>query len=68
MTLKTDGEVVRSSSQGCPAGGCSLQIGLGEPLDMTAYSGGAHSAELRAVDGAGKVSKIEWTINVSPQV
>jgi sugar lactone lactonase YvrE len=66
MTLKIDGVVERSSSQACQAGGCSLPMGVFQPLSMTKFSGGAHTAELRAEDGAGNVAKRVWTVNVDP--
>lgn len=66
MTLKIDNDVVRTKTQECDPGGCMLRLGLGEPLNMSAYTGGAHPAELRVVDGAGNVASKSWTINVDP--
>lgn len=67
ISLKIDGQVVKSKTQECPTGGCSLPLGAGQTLDLASYDGGAHPAELRAVDGAGNVAKKVWTINVSPK-
>jgi hypothetical protein len=64
MTLKIDGAAVKSASQTCPKGGCSLS--LSGTINMAAYVGGAHPAELVASDGAGNVQKKNWTININP--
>jgi sugar lactone lactonase YvrE len=66
VQLKIDGVVVRGVSQACAAGGCSTTLGLKQPLDTTAYSGGSHPAELIATDGAGNSRKRSWTLNVDP--
>lgn len=66
MALKIDGEVVRSKTQECPSGGCGSILGFGQPLNMAAFEGGAHPAELRVADGAGNVAKKVWSINVNP--
>jgi hypothetical protein len=67
ISLKIDGQVVKNQTQTCPAGGCSLMLGVGSTLDMSVYDGGAHPAELVAVDGAGNTAKKAWTINVDPK-
>jgi streptogramin lyase len=67
MTLKIDGNVIRNVSQTCPAGGCGKLFGFSSTINMANYSGGAHPAELIAVDGAGNVRKRSWTINVDPE-
>ena len=67
MTLKIDGAVIKSVSGTCPAGGCSRLFGFGPTIDMSSYGGGAHPAELIAVDGAGNTRKRTWTINVVPK-
>ena len=64
LVLKVDGSVIKSASQTCPKGSCSLS--LSGSLNMASYSGGAHPAELVATDGAGKTTKKAWTINVNP--
>ncbi len=66
IALKIDGQIVKSQTQTCPAGGCSLGLGAGSTIDMSAYDGGAHPAELVATDGAGNTAKKSWTINVVP--
>ena len=65
LQLKIDGSVVASSSQSCPAGGCGASIS--KSINMASYSGGAHAAEVIAVDGAGHVTTHLWTINVDPE-
>jgi hypothetical protein len=67
VQLKIDGAVVRSVSQACAAGGCSTALGVKQPLDTTAYDGGAHPAELIATDGAGNTRKRTWAMNVVPK-
>ena len=67
LTLRIDGKVVKTATQACPNGGCSLNLAKGISLDMASYKGGSHPAELIATDGAGLVSKKEWTINISPK-
>jgi 6-bladed beta-propeller/NHL repeat len=69
MTLKIDGEVIKSASGSCQGGGCSKSFGfagIGVEIDMSKYDGGAHPAELTATDGAGNTRKRSWTINVVP--
>jgi sugar lactone lactonase YvrE len=66
LTLKIDGAVVASTSQTCSAGGCAKSFGSGVSVNMSAYKGGSHSAELIATDGAGNARKRAWTINVDP--
>ena len=65
LELKIDGKVVKNTTQGCPSGGCSASIS-GE-IDMAAYKGGAHPAELVARDAAGNIGKKTWTINIDPK-
>jgi 6-bladed beta-propeller/NHL repeat len=70
MTLKIDGNVVKSVSGSCQGGGCSKSFGfagIGVEIDMSKYDGGAHPAELTATDGAGNTRKRSWTINVTPK-
>jgi hypothetical protein len=64
FVFKIDGSVVKSQSLTCPAGGCAAM--LSGTVNMTAYAGGAHPAELVATDGAGNVAKKSWSINVDP--
>lgn len=64
VSLRIDGKVVKSFDQSCTYGAC--YGALEASVDMAAYTGGAHSAELVAKDGAGNVSKDSWTINVNP--
>ncbi|MGC1853655.1 MAG: 6-bladed beta-propeller [Solirubrobacterales bacterium] len=64
LVLRIDGQQVASSSQACPDGGCSGT--LSKSIDMSAYSGGAHPAELVVTDGAGNTATKHWTINVDP--
>lgn len=66
ITLKIDGNVIKTASGTCPAGGCSRMLGIGPTIDMSNFQGGAHPAELVASDGAGNVAKRNWTINVDP--
>lgn len=65
LQLKIDGNVVATSAGTCSAGSCTKTL-FGE-INMAAYSGGAHPAELIATDGAGNVRKRAWTINVDPE-
>lgn len=65
LTLKIDGALVKEKAQSCPLGGCSLEFGS-TSLNMLAYRGGEHHAELIAVDGAGNTRKKAWTIRVDP--
>lgn len=65
LTLKIDGSVVKTATQTCSVGGCSLSFGTAA-IDMSAYSGGSHPAELVATDGAGNIRKRSWNINVDP--
>ncbi len=65
ISLKIDGALVKSKTQSCPAGDCSLSLGLNS-INMAAYDGGAHPAELVVTDGAGNVAKKVWTVNVDP--
>lgn len=65
LVLKIDGQVVRSTTQNCTAGGCGAWI-IGS-IDLATYKGGAHAAELIATDIGGNVNKKVWTINVNPQ-
>jgi len=64
ITLKVDGSTVKSVSKTCPDGGCEEVLSSG--IDTTNYSGGAHSAELIATDGAGNIARRAWTMNVDP--
>ena len=66
MTLKIDGNVVKTVSQTCSEGGCSKSLGIFTNINMANYGGGAHPAELIASDGAGNTRKRTWTINVDP--
>jgi streptogramin lyase len=65
ITYKIDGKVVNSVNQSCPSGGCSAT--LAGTIDMAAYDGGAHAAELVATDAAGNVKTFTKTINVDPK-
>ena len=65
LSLKIDGKVVKSVTQSCPNGGCSAALGT-NTIDMTAYAGGSHPAELIATDVANRVAVKSWTINVNP--
>lgn len=65
LTLKIDGSVVTSVSGTCGGGSCGKSFS-GGTTGMAAYEGGAHEAELVAVDGAGNVARKAWTINVNP--
>lgn len=62
--FKIDNAVVDSRTPACPGGGCSLMFS--GSINMSAYAGGSHPAELIATDGAGNVAKKTWTINVDP--
>lgn len=65
MSLKIDGNVVKSMTQSCSSGGCAAS--LAGTIDLSSYEGGAHPAELVAIDRAGNVASKAWTINVNPQ-
>jgi sugar lactone lactonase YvrE len=64
LVAKIDGAPVASWTGACPDGACKAT--LAKTIDMSAYSGGAHPAEITAIDGAGNTSKKLWTINVDP--
>jgi sugar lactone lactonase YvrE len=65
IALKIDDKVVVSSNQACPNGGCTGL--LWNALDVAQYEGGAHPAELVALDAAGNVARHTWTMNVDPK-
>jgi streptogramin lyase len=65
LAYKLDGKVAASTTQTCPSGGCSAT--LSGSINMAAYSGGAHPAELIATDAAGNVKKFTATVNVDPK-
>ncbi len=60
-----DGKQVASWTNSCVDGGCDATIA--KAIDMSAYSGGSHPAEVVATDGAGNVTKKTWTVNVDPE-
>jgi sugar lactone lactonase YvrE len=64
ITFKIDGQQVGSASQTCPDGGCKET--LSKQISMAAYSGGSHTAEVIATDGAANSIAKRWTINVDP--
>jgi sugar lactone lactonase YvrE len=66
LVLKIDGQVVKSVTQSCPNGGCSATLGASS-INMLAYAGGAHPAELIATDVANQAAAKKWTINVNPK-
>ncbi|HET8861917.1 MAG TPA: hypothetical protein VFM94_01545 [Solirubrobacterales bacterium] len=63
--FKIDGKTVKSVTQSCPNGGCGAT--LSGSIDMAAYNGGAHPAELVATDAAGNTFKVKGTFNVDPK-
>jgi hypothetical protein len=65
IAYKIDGKVVNNVNQSCPSGGCSVT--LAGTINMAAYDGGAHAAELVATDAAGNVKTFSKTINVDPK-
>jgi tripartite motif-containing protein 71 len=65
LIAKIDGKEVASWTGACIEGGCKATIS--KVIDMSAYSGGSHPAEVIATDGAGNVTKKAWTINVDPE-
>jgi hypothetical protein len=65
LSLKIDGKSVATTTNACPEGGCKAVVA--KSVDMAAYSGGAHEAELVATDGAGNTTTKRWTINVDPK-
>ena len=65
VALKIDGQQVASTSQSCPEGGCNET--LAKQISMAGYSGGSHTAEVVATDGAGNSAAKRWTINVDPE-
>jgi streptogramin lyase len=64
LVYKLDGKVAASTTQPCPNGGCSAT--LAGSINMAAYDGGAHPAELIATDAAGNIKKFAATVNVDP--
>lgn len=64
VVLKIDGATVNPVSQACTNGGCSET--LSGAINTASYSGGAHSAELIATDGAGNTARRTWSMNVDP--
>jgi len=65
ITYKIDGKVVNTVNQTCPAGGCTAA--LSGSINMAAYKGGAHKAELIATDAAGNTKAFSKTLNVDPK-
>lgn len=64
LVAKIDGKEVASWANACPDGGCKATIS--KAVDMRAYAGGSHPAEVIATDGAGNMTTKAWTINVDP--
>jgi sugar lactone lactonase YvrE len=64
LQLKIDGAVVKSTSGTCSAGGCEKFFF--SSINMASYAGGAHKAELVAIDGAGNYRTKTWTMNIDP--
>jgi sugar lactone lactonase YvrE len=64
LVFKIDGKELKGTSQSCPNGAC--EAALTGSISMAPYKGGAHTAEVIAIDGAGLVTKKAWTINVNP--
>lgn len=58
-------QVGESLTQTCEAGSCPKSKTFW--IDMSTYTGGAHSAVMTAEDLAGNVRKRAWTINVDPE-
>ncbi|HVO53370.1 MAG TPA: NHL repeat-containing protein, partial [Solirubrobacterales bacterium] len=65
LVLKVDGVPAESNKNGCPSGGCKAS--LSEAVNVADYTGGAHTAELIATDGAGNSTSKKWTLNVDPK-
>jgi NHL repeat len=65
LTLKIDGNVVKTTTQSCPNGGCGASISAS--INMATYKGGAHPAEVIATDLGGNTTTKKWTINVNPK-
>jgi DNA-binding beta-propeller fold protein YncE len=65
LTFKLDGQVISTVNQSCPNGGCTRSFF--SAIDTTEYKGGAHPAELVAIDDAGLVTRKAWTVNVVPE-
>jgi tripartite motif-containing protein 71 len=65
LKLIIDNHSVTSETQACMLGGCPAAIAI--PVDMSAYSGGAHEAEVVATDQAGNKQSHHWTINIDPE-
>ncbi len=65
LAVKIDGQVVTARNEACSTGACELSLSRSE--DMLKYSGGAHQAEVTAVDGRGNTVAKRWTINVDPE-
>ena len=64
LIAKIDGKQVASWTGTCPDGACKATIS--KAIDMNAYGGGSHPAEVVATDGAGNAATKAWTINVDP--
>lgn len=64
LNLRVDGKEVKGAAATCPKGACSLTVS--GSLNMAAYAGGAHTAEIVATDAAGNVARKAWTLNVDP--
>ena len=66
IELKIDGKQAAATTPlDCPDGGCEAH--LQQTINMAAYDGGAHPAEVIAKDGAGNTTVQNWTINVDPE-
>lgn len=63
MSIKVDGNVVDSTSPGCPSGGCSLTREWS--LTSSSYAVGAHSVEVAATDAAGRFTTKSFNINIA---
>jgi sugar lactone lactonase YvrE len=64
FAFKIDGKTIKSVTQACVSGGCGAT--LSGSINMAAYQGGAHPAELVAVDAAGNTRRLAATFNVDP--
>lgn len=63
VTIKVDGTIVKATSPGCPAEGCSLNQEWA--LESSKYSAGSHTVEAIATDGAGLTTTKTLTINIA---
>jgi hypothetical protein len=65
LQLKIDGSVVGTSTQVCAAGACLFSHEF--TVNTGTKTGGAHTVQLVATDGAGNSKEASWGINIDPK-